>query len=170
MSEQQPLNVRFYARLVQVTLARGPFPNNDRAVPLLLGTVAQESHFLYTQQLGGGPALGYGQCEPATEADIWGNYLCYQPTLSAYFWARCCCAGPNTEALQHNMVYQILLMRTHYYRCDPDPLPEAHDIEEAAVRWKKYYNTPAGAGTEAEYVKHYNALVKPYWPIRHMAI
>ena len=158
------LNVAFYARLIRVTLGGGPFPHTEQGIRLLLGTAAQESHFTYTQQLGGGPALGYGQCEPATEADIWGNYLCYQPTLSAFFAVRCGATGPDTAALQHNMVYGILLMRTHYYRCDPDPLPAVDDIEEQARRWKHYYNTPAGAGTTEEYMQNYQGLVAPYYP------
>lgn len=161
------LDVAFYARLIRVTLAGGPFPSLERAIPLLLGTVAQESQFTYTEQLGGGPALGFGQCEPATEADIWVNYLAYQPELATFIFARCGCTCPDTGALQHNMVYGILLMRTHYLRCDPEGMPAASDLAAQAQRWKQYYNTPLGHGTEAQYMERYQTLVAPYYPTRH---
>jgi hypothetical protein len=49
---------------------------------LVLGTGAQESHYQYVQQIGGGPALGWWQCEPATHDDIWANYLRYRAPLA----------------------------------------------------------------------------------------
>lgn len=163
------LDVPYFAHLIETTLRGSPFPQLRRATSLLLGTCAQESCFTYTTQLGGGPAKGYFQCEPATEADVWSNYLAYQPTLCEVFAVRCGMTGPNPTALEHNMVYQILLCRTHYYRCDPEPLPEIDDIAEAARRWKQYYNTPAGHGTEAQYVESYYHLVSPYWPLHGSA-
>jgi hypothetical protein len=39
-------------------------------------------------------------------------------------------------------------------------------VEEQAVRYKQYYNTPAGAATEAQYIDSYNQLVAPYYPAR----
>lgn len=163
------LDVTFIAHLITVTLRGTPFPALTRAVPLLLGTCAQESGFLYNRQLGNGPARGYWQCEPATEADIWSNYLKYQPELTTYFLERSGMDGPDAYALEHNLVYQILLARTHYLRCDPDPMPAATDIAEQAHRWKVYYNTNLGKGTEAEYIENYETLVKPCWPIAHRA-
>ena len=61
------ISVPFYADLIRCVLHEGPFPEVARAQSLLLGSVAQESAFTYTTQLGGGPALGLGQVEPATE-------------------------------------------------------------------------------------------------------
>jgi len=160
------LSVPFIAELIRVTLAGGPFPHIARAIPLLLGTCAQESGFQYNRQLGNGPARGYWQCEPATEADIWANYLCYQPALTEWLLTRCGMTGPNVEALEHNMVYQVLMARTHYLRCDPDPLPAAKDLAAQARSWKTYYNTPLGHGTEAQYIESYTTLVAPVWPHR----
>jgi type VI secretion system secreted protein VgrG len=157
------LDIPFYGDLIWLALHQGPFPDNDRALHLLLGTCAQESGFEYTSQLGGGPAKGYFQCEPATEADVWANFLAYQPEISAYITSRCGVTGPNVDALEHNMVYGILMARTHYFRCDPDPLPAVDDVEEAAHRYKLYYNTPEGAATEQEYIENYERLVKPYF-------
>ena len=42
---------------------------------LIMGTAAQESGFTYIKQLGGGPALGMFQVEPATAEDILFRYL-----------------------------------------------------------------------------------------------
>jgi hypothetical protein len=158
------LDVTFIASLIRLTLLDSPFPHTGRAVPLLLGVCAQESGFTYNEQIGGGPALGFWQCEQATEADIWANFLAYQAPLRDCILTRSGETGANAAALQYNLVYQILLCRTHFYRCDPDPLPDACDLQEQAVRWKTYYNTPLGAGTEAEYIANYERLVRPYWP------
>jgi hypothetical protein len=49
---------------------------------LLMGTAAQESHLgTYLHQVGGGPAKGIFQMEPATERDLIKNYIRYRPEL-----------------------------------------------------------------------------------------
>jgi hypothetical protein len=158
------LDVAFIAHLIRLTLQGGPFPHTGRAVPLLLGVCAQESGFTYNQQLGGGPALGFWQCEKATEIDVWSNFLAYQPVLTAFFEVRCGQTAPDPAALQHNLVYQILMARTHFYRCDKAPLPMADDLTGQSELWKRVYNTPAGAGTPEEYVANYHRLVSPHYP------
>lgn len=158
------IDIMFVAHLIRVTLTGAPFPHLTRALPLLLGTGAQESGFRSVRQLGGGPARGYWQIEPATERSVWADYLAYQPELRAVVTKRCGRQGPNVFALEHDMVYGILLARLLYYWRDPAPLPPATDLQEQAVRYKRYYNTPAGAATEAEYVESYAVLVRPYWP------
>jgi len=56
---------------------------SDAAETLILGTIAQESRCgEYVKQVGGGPALGICQMEPATHDDIWLNYLHYKPVLA----------------------------------------------------------------------------------------
>src|SRR5215467_11998141 len=97
------LDVSFYAHLIALTLRGSPFPQIRRATSLLLGTVAQESAFTSTTQLGGGPALGYGQIEPATEASLWNDYLAYQAEITAWFERCCGQTGPNTAALEQDM-------------------------------------------------------------------
>jgi hypothetical protein len=160
------LDVVAFASLIQTVLRGGPFPDNTRALPLLLGTCAQESAFIYFTQLGGGPARGLFQCEPSTETDIWANFLAYQPALRDFFALRCGRDGPDVQALEHNMVYQIILARTQYYRRDPDRLPPPQDLEAQAHVWKRYYNTSLRGGTEAQYIKSFNTLVRPYIPLR----
>src|SRR5215471_12056528 len=158
------LNVVYFAQLIHVTLRQSPFPDLERAKVLLLGTAAQESHLEYTVQLGGGPAKGYFQCEPATEQDIWTNFLAYQSALTELFLVRSGMSGPDDLALEYNMVYQILLCRTHYYRCDAARLPAPGDLAGQAGLWKRVYNTPQGQGTEEEYIANYQQRIAPYYP------
>jgi len=158
------LDVVYFAQLIHVTLRQSPFPDLERGKVLLLGTAAQESHLEYTEQLGGGPAKGYFQCEPATANDVWSNYLVYHSDLTDLFLVRSGVTGPDDTALEYNMVYQILLCRTHYFRCDADRLPAPDDLAGQAALWKRVYNSPLGAGTEEEYMANYERLIAPYYP------
>ncbi|MDX1428656.1 MAG: hypothetical protein R3282_00145, partial [Rhodothermales bacterium] len=49
---------------------------------LLLGTAIQESLLEFRRQLGGGPARGLFQMEPATHDDCWENYLNFRRSLA----------------------------------------------------------------------------------------
>jgi hypothetical protein len=160
------LDVAAYADLVQCMLRGSPFPHAERAVPLLLGTVAQESAFTYTRQIGGGPARGYLQMEPDTEYSLWFDFLVYNPTFAAYITSRCGRGGPDEIALEYDMGYGILLARTLYFWRDTDALPLADDLEQQAALWKRCYNTVAGAGTEAQYIESYHQLVAPHYQPR----
>jgi hypothetical protein len=158
------ISVPFYTELIRCVLHEGPFPDIERAVSLLLGTVAQESAFTYTRQMGGGPARGYPQFEPASEASVWNDFLAYQPTISAYVTSRCGRGGPDEVALEYDMVYGILLMRILYFWRDANRLPAVEDIEAQSVIWKQFYNTPLGHGTEEQFLDSYVQLVSPHYP------
>jgi hypothetical protein len=158
------IDVPFYGDLILHVLHGGPFPDVMRAQRLLLGTVAQESAFTYTRQLGGGPARGLCQIEGATEASLWADYLAFHPDIAAYITSRCGRGGPDEAALEYDMIYGILLARTLYYWRDPEPMPHVDDVEEQAVRYKQYYNTISGAATEQQYCDAYARLVAPYYP------
>lgn len=128
------------------------------AVNLLLGTAAQESGFgTYLKQIKG-PALGVFQMEPATETDIWKNYLSYQTELRGRVIQVSGVSGPTRLHLKGNLIYQIALCRLHYLR-RPEPLPAADDLPELAGYWKAYYNTPQGRGTEDEFLENYRRYV-----------
>ena len=124
----------------------------ESAVRLLLGTAAQESAMgKYIRQLGGGPALGIFQMEPATEKDIWANYLSYRSHISQLIYAVTGRQGP-APWLEWDLAYQIAMCRIHYLRV-PEPLPRA-DWWEMARYWKQHYNTPEGNGLEHEFVEN----------------
>lgn len=122
------------------------------AEELVLGTALQESHLTYLKQLGGGPALGVFQMEPATHDDIWDNFLTYRNELGLIIseLAGTCQSSEMTS----NLAYACAMCRVHYFRV-PDELPAAGDIAGQATYWKRHYNTPLGAGTVEEYMENW---------------
>lgn len=126
------------------------------AEDLVMGTAAQESRLQYLRQLGGGPALGLWQMEPATHEDIWNNYLEPKPQLRInVLGAAGCYVRPTAEALVYNLRYAAAMCRVHYLRA-PGTIPA--DRPGQAAYWKRHYNTPLGAGTEAEYIRNYSLV------------
>lgn len=127
---------------------------SDAAVELLLGTAIQESRLQYLKQLGGGPALGVFQMEPATHDDIWKNYLKFRKKLALDVGRLAHAINPQSMAT--DLLYAAAMCRVHYRRV-PKPLPPQGDYEAQAAYWKEHYNTYEGAGTEEEYIENWNA-------------
>ena len=130
------------------------------AEDLLLGTAVMESDLAHFRQLGG-PARGLYQMEPATEEDLWRNYLDYRPALAARVRSLLAAWPPRTAQLVTNLSYATAMCRLHYRRV-PAALPVAGDIESFARYWKRYYNTALGKGTPAQFVLKYRALVSSH--------
>ena len=132
---------------------------SPEAEELVLGTAAQESHLgEYDRQLGGGPALGIWQMEPATERDRWENYLAYRKELREAVIAATGISGPNLGRLQHDPIYGAIMCRVRYLSVR-EPLPPDFDIQAQAFYWKQHYNTKQGKGRPEEYVTNYYRLV-----------
>lgn len=55
---------------------------SDDSLALIMRTGFAESGFKHLEQMGGGPAIGFFQCEPATIKDICDNYLSYIEKVS----------------------------------------------------------------------------------------
>ena len=159
------LNSRFCAHLIATVLEGTPFPAPEKALPLLLGTIATESLFRYRRQVGGGPALGYAQIEPGTEQDCWRNWIAYRPEMQRLFAERCGLVRPSVQALEYDLVYGVLLARVIYRRASA-PLPEPGDLVGQSEYYKQWYNTPSGKGTPEQYRERWAQLVAPYWRIR----
>jgi len=127
------------------------------ASELLLGTAIQESRLTYLVQLGGGPALGVFQMEPATFKDIWINYLAFRPSISKSVQS-IAGVGAAEHATAEQMVWHLAfaaaMCRVHYRRV-PEAMPPAGDRPAQAEYWKEYYNTPLGAGTAEEYIENW---------------
>ncbi|NDY73966.1 hypothetical protein DO021_19550 [Desulfobacter hydrogenophilus] len=127
---------------------------SESAVNLLLGTAAQESGFgTYIRQIRG-PARGVFQCEPATELDIWDNYLRYKLELADRILRVTGVKHPSATHLETHLDYQIALCRVHYLRVKAS-LPAADDIPGLAAYWKRHYNTALGAGTVDQFIDNY---------------
>lgn len=141
-------------------LMESEIPYSEDAVELLMLTAAQESHLgTYLRQIGCGVARGIFQMEPNTEIDIWDNYLEYRPKLSELVERFMFEVGEDDVTnLEHNLVYQIMMARIHYYRV-PKPIPKFYenrkDTRLLARYWKAHYNTSLGAGTVPEAVYNY---------------
>lgn len=134
---------------------------SEAAENLLLGTAAQESALgTYIHQLGKGPALGIYQMEPNTHKDIHSNFLKYRDELRNKIanLAGYSPSGNAEDDLVGNLYYATAMCRVHYLRV-PKPLPAANNIEGLAAYWKKYYNTPLGAGTEQQFIDNYKKYV-----------
>jgi len=131
---------------------------SEAAEQLLLGTAAQESGFEFIHQIGGGPALGLWQMEPATHNDIANNYLKYRPELAAAIFRASGCAGLEANNLLKNLSYACAFARVHYWRVK-ESLPP--DLLGQAKYYKVYYNTPLGKATVHDYVQKYERLVRP---------
>jgi len=131
-------------------------PYSDNAVEMVLFTIAQESAGgQYLKQVGGGPALGIIQMEPATETDIWENFLGFRPALQAKVFALTSAVGINKDIpdLAYNLAYQIAMCRIQYRR-SPSPIPDKADIAGMAAMWKNDYNR-GGKGTIQEAIENY---------------
>lgn len=131
--------------------------HSDDAVNLLMGTAAQESHLgKYRKQIGGGPAIGIFQMEPATFNDIVNNYLRYKPNLALKIKRVARVSSFKAGDIESNDLLAICMARVHYLRVK-EVIPS--DLDGWARYWKRYFNTPIGKGTEEEFIANYKILV-----------
>lgn len=147
------MNKDEWRRLIIVTLKEIGLHSTD-AVELIMGTFAQESNFKYTRQIGGGPALGYGQMEPATFNDIVMNFLRFKPDLMGKIMKVSGVVTLEPDMLVENKTLMICMTRVHYLRVKAS-LPSYKDVWAMGEYWKQWYNNPAGKGTVKEFVENY---------------
>lgn len=116
------------------------------AEQLVLGTGITESRLRYLKQIGGGPALGIYQMEPATYRDIFENYLRFRPEFEVIQSLRDGRDSTGEEELIYNLAFATAMCRAHYRRM-PAALPKEGDSLALASYWKEHYNTKYGSGT-----------------------
>jgi len=122
------------------------------AEELVLGTALVESKLKYLKQLGGGPALGLYQVEPATHEDLWDNWLRYNPDHGDRLRALLMRGStPAIDQLVCNLYYATAVCRLLYYR-HKEPLAKPGDIAGHARYWKQYYNTYLGDGMDRDFI------------------
>ena len=124
--------------------------NSEAAENLVLGTAIQESNLTHLIQLGGGPALGLYQMEPATHDDL----KKYITRKGVQGWVQ----KLPAEAMIGDLDYATAMCRIHYWR-RPEPLPGATDALGMSLYWKRFYNTEAGAGVPEGFERLYRAHV-----------
>lgn len=133
--------------------------NSKPALQLLLGTAAKESEFYWLDQtiVGPGPAFGFYQMEENT---YYTNWSWMAQNSRPLFEKGMNLAGggliSGAARMRSNLLLATFLVRVHYFRV-VEALPLT--LAGQAAYWKKYYNTPAGSGTTAQYIQAYNKLV-----------
>jgi hypothetical protein len=129
------------------------------AEELLIGIAAQETHLgeLGRRQMGGGPALGLWQMEgPTYRATMrWAHRE--RPKLYLGICQLANSLSPEFQLLAENDGFACGVARALCLSI-PGPLPEAHDVQTAAVWWKKNWNGP-GKGQPAQYIANYTKYV-----------
>lgn len=118
---------------------------------LVLGTAAQESGGAYLAQWPSGPARSFWQIEPATAVDLEDNFVPSHKVLGDKLRQLSSGLWPIDIELAVNLPYACATCRLLYYRI-PAALPAATDLAGLGAYWKRYYNTPLGAGTAEEWV------------------
>lgn len=140
--------------VIRPTLAQLGMPSTV-SEQLLLGTALAESGGETRRQVSG-PALGLWQMEPSTHEDCWVSWLRFRPSLAERVLA---VAGqgtllvpPPAELLVESDPYACAMARVRYLRVGA-ALPLEGDLAGLAEYWKRWYNTPGGAGEPARWVE-----------------
>lgn len=121
----------------------------EAAVALLLGTAATESDFgTFLRQVGGGPALGAFQMEPATFEDLQRRRAGRFPPLH----------GRRASQLETDLDLAILMARLKYMD-DPAPLPDADDVPAMAAYYKVAFNSILGKGSVEKFLADWDRYV-----------
>jgi hypothetical protein len=152
--EDDKMNREQLRMLIRSVLQELQLYSEDAEEQLMLTAAVESNLGEYIAQVGG-PAQGIFQMEPATEGDIWNNYLRYKQHLAEKIKAL---AGESAYRLRGNLIYQIAMARVHYLRVS-EPLPSRHDVEGLAQYWKDHYNTFKGKGTVEKAVEKYEVYV-----------
>jgi hypothetical protein len=136
--------VHLKSLVVVPTLAALPAGySSQAAVNLLTGIALVESGAEYLAQIGGGPAIGLWQMEPATHDDCWDNFIRLRPSLVT---AMACLMNrqPEYTQLQANLAYACAMARIKIMRA-PEALPDANDAPRMSAYHKEFYNTCGGS-------------------------
>ena len=156
------LNVRQFRRFVIEPALEAMGMHSEWSVRLVLGTAMVESGLVYLTQHNDGPARGLFQMEPDTHDDIWVNYLAARPDhrgrLFDAFGVALMIDG--RDELYTNLGYATAMCRLQYWR-HAFTIPAYTDVEGLGALWKRFYNTPAGAGTVSKFVEAYVKHVEP---------
>ena len=133
--------------------AAGDVFNSISRQHLVLGTGYKESGYVHTVQIGGGPALGFFQMEPATYRDTLINFVAFRPDLQKAIFALTGSHAPDVQTLVINPAFAALMCGIKYLR-SPIPLPAPFDAFGQACIWKKAYNGP-GKGVISDAVQYF---------------
>jgi hypothetical protein len=143
----------FLKHVIRPTLNYMSMGGRD-AERLVLGTAIVESKLRHLKQVRG-PALGFYQMEPATHDDLW-TYINRKPEIKSNLL---CLMTPEPKETQliTNLSYATAMCRIHYWR-RPEKIPS--DLEGLANYWKRFYNSPLGAGTVEKFMNECSEIME----------
>lgn len=133
--------------------------NTPARAQIVLGIGNKETQYRYVRQIGGGPALGFWQMEPATHDDMWRNFIRYRPELQSAALRLLAGATPDAKLLTTRMDYAALMAALHVYRAK-DALPAYGNALGQARFWKDNFNTSLGKGTVSGALPYFQQAVK----------
>lgn len=122
---------------------------------LMLGTVAIESDMaLYNKQING-PAVSPYQLEPYTINDISRHWDAFPEMTDVIRKISSLYNFIETDLVKECEINQRLacLIARGKYAMDPNPLPDANDVEGLYSYYKRVYNTKDGASTWSSWIK-----------------
>ena len=128
---------------------------SEDAVDLVYKTGNAETGYKHLKQMGGGPAIGFWQVEPATLIDIIDNYVKFRPELGIRISTLGFDKRDMEVRVMSNIALQAVFCRLKYRR-DKHPLPKANDTKAQAKYWKRVYNTELGKGTIEHFMEANN--------------
>jgi hypothetical protein len=133
------------------TLGRiGGIPCSDTAYYLVMGTIAQESLLGTYLVQAAGPALGICQIQPAT---LDGLIACLSEREKDCLAAIATPASPAQNVVT-NLAYAVAITRLYYWQI-PAPLPTRNTVADLFAYYKRWYNTPEGAATLAQFAQNW---------------
>jgi|TARA_R100000501_G_C2593538_1_gene92758 hypothetical protein len=128
---------------------------SEDAVDLVYKTGNAETGYRHLKQMGGGPAIGFWQVEPATLIDIIDNYVKYRPELEKRLKSLGFSKSGIETRVMSNIALQAVFCRLKYKR-DRYALPKSSDLKAQAEYWKRVYNTHLGKGTIEHFMEANN--------------
>lgn len=134
---------------------------SDTAIDLLIGTAAVESNLgRFVYQKPSGPVFGIYQMELNTANWLLDEWIFSRPKIDRSLVDMCGIIDERYRKIKlaGDLVLQTILARCKYLSI-PESLP-SNDVEELAKYWKKYYNTPLGKGTEAQFQVCWNFYLR----------
>lgn len=153
-SGNSSVNILKLHSTICAVMARVDFvPNDYNIAQLVMETIQVESYRTHVKQLGGGPALGLIQMEPATYEDLMAFVRRYKSVNSQVmsFYDK---KSTPEENLKHNVPFQVALVLANYWRKCGNLLSSFTQSEES--RWTLYkiqYNSTLGATDRDRYME-----------------
>lgn len=121
------------------------------AVNLVFYTMLVESNCRRLTQVQG-PALGWGQVEPATIASFQYHYLRSRRDTRLKLEFFIPEGWSYIQAMMTCPLFMAAFIRCFYFP-KQRALPKANDVEGMGDYWKDFYNTSKGKGTVVKFVK-----------------